>query len=475
MTDLAALLESAGVKPDTTGGRMELEHISMDLIQPDENNFYGIRDIDDLANSIATVGLLEPVLVRETHDGNFKLISGHRRFAAIRKLVEEGREDLKDVPCIVADDTDDDIVQLKLIWGNLQRKKTDAEIAQEAEQITGLLYSLQQKGHKFPGRIRDHVAKAVNISTGKAATLKYIRENLISVLLKEWEQSKISTAQADALAHLKRDWQQAIYAIRPKIDMDADTIKHIGVEMQKANTWCIGHKCGGDNRCVHLNARINACAKLHRWEGLRCMGCCKTCPSIAGCDRVCGRCSLEKAQAKAAQKEARATQKAEKAAQEAPERTILTEAYRRVGQLRKEKGIDCWGYLKVSEGYVYSGDIKRQEARESGKLNRNARMPGGIWAAEAIRLCNTADLLGCSVDYLLGRTDEVTPQKAEPLKWNEGFPDDEGTYICLVSESGIGKCVYDLEFDGEKWRGLLMMDGDSVIGWMPMPKEVPGC
>ena len=36
-------------------------------------------------------------------------------------------------------------------------------------------------------------------------------------------------------------------------------------------------------------------------------------------------------------------------------------------------------------------------------VSLNDRMPGSIWAREAKRLIETADLLGCSIDYMLGR------------------------------------------------------------------------
>jgi ParB family chromosome partitioning protein len=44
------------------------------------------KDIDELANSIAKIGLLEPIIVAPTADGKFEIITGQRRFLAHQRL-----------------------------------------------------------------------------------------------------------------------------------------------------------------------------------------------------------------------------------------------------------------------------------------------------------------------------------------------------------------------------------------------------
>ena len=82
--------------------REQIEYISIDLIVDDPNNFYELSEIDALAENIECVGLLDPLRVRQHPDDESLVIivSGHRRRAALRKLVDEGREDLRNVPCI---------------------------------------------------------------------------------------------------------------------------------------------------------------------------------------------------------------------------------------------------------------------------------------------------------------------------------------------------------------------------------------
>src|SRR5579859_2222891 len=49
-----------------------------------------LRNIEDLATSVRTYGLLQPLVVRRaTRDGkSYQLVAGHRRFAAMKLLAE---------------------------------------------------------------------------------------------------------------------------------------------------------------------------------------------------------------------------------------------------------------------------------------------------------------------------------------------------------------------------------------------------
>ena len=80
-------------------------------------------------------------------------------------------------------------------------------------------------------------------------------------------------------------------------------------------------------------------------------------------------------------------------------------------------------------------DADHLSVLESGKVKLTDRMPGGIWASEAQHLIAVADLLGCSVDYLLGR-DAPEPQQKAVSCWNTGDPEDCGEYIVVYGFRG---------------------------------------
>lgn len=213
--NLADALAAAGVNLDT-GRPMEIERVSIDLIVPDEKNFYELSELEALAASIATVGLQQPLLVRPMQGDESQVIitSGHRRHAALKMLIEQdGREDLRDVPCIIAPaDENPHLTQLKLIMANsTARKLSSADQAKQAEQIEELLYQLKEDGMEFPGRMRDHVAEACRISTGKLARLRVIQKKLIPPLREEWERGELTDEKAHNLANASEDIQQAAF------------------------------------------------------------------------------------------------------------------------------------------------------------------------------------------------------------------------------------------------------------------------
>ena len=72
--------------------------------------------ITELAKSIETQGLLQPVVVREVTDGTYEIISGERRFRAMSQLAWET------IPVLIRDDVDDTkMLELALVE-NIQRE-----------------------------------------------------------------------------------------------------------------------------------------------------------------------------------------------------------------------------------------------------------------------------------------------------------------------------------------------------------------
>jgi ParB/RepB/Spo0J family partition protein len=88
-----------------------------------------LRDIDELAASIAAYGLLQAVVVRPT-DGRYVLVAGHRRLAAVQSL------GWTRVPATVREVDDSDAYVLTLVE-NLQRN--DLSPREEAQALEVLI------------------------------------------------------------------------------------------------------------------------------------------------------------------------------------------------------------------------------------------------------------------------------------------------------------------------------------------------
>ena len=83
------------------GNAHRIVYIDIDNIVSNPRNFYGLRDIDSLAGLIAVSHMVEPLIVCPEEDGKYMLLSGHRRRAAVQKLLEDGDYEERKLPCII--------------------------------------------------------------------------------------------------------------------------------------------------------------------------------------------------------------------------------------------------------------------------------------------------------------------------------------------------------------------------------------
>ena len=79
----------------------QIVYIDIDDLESNPKNFYGLRDVDALAGLIAVSHLVEPLTVSKKADGKYRIISGHRRRAAVEKLLTEGVYSERKLPCII--------------------------------------------------------------------------------------------------------------------------------------------------------------------------------------------------------------------------------------------------------------------------------------------------------------------------------------------------------------------------------------
>jgi len=200
--------------------RKKLEYIELHLIDTNPRNYYSMDGIEELAANIQLLGLMEPLIVKDT-GGRYMLISGHRRRAALRMLAESG--DLPEgmhwkVPCIVEsgpvlageeqlDRKDLEKAralaeELKLIFANSDtRILSSADTAQQVRRIRELFTELKDLGYEFPGRMRDHVAAAAKVSATRVARLDVIEKGLTEEVLRDaWEDGDLRETTAYEIA-----------------------------------------------------------------------------------------------------------------------------------------------------------------------------------------------------------------------------------------------------------------------------------
>ena len=209
--DLGAYLQDAGVKNER--GDEQIVRIDLDLIVPDPNNFYSLDGIDELAANIETVGLLDALRVRPV-DGKYMIVSGHRRRAAILLIRDGGSDMFRDgVPCIVEyGEASDAMRELRLIYANSStRVMSSADLSKQAERVTELLYELKAQGVEFPGRMREHVAAACQVSEAKIARLHAIKKNLRDTFRLLFDSGRLPEGLAYRLSQEDDAVQQSLF------------------------------------------------------------------------------------------------------------------------------------------------------------------------------------------------------------------------------------------------------------------------
>ena len=173
-----------------------------DLV-PSQENFYHVDD--ELKRSIELVGILQPLLVSRPENGKYRVIAGHRRRLAVLSLLEEGKEEMRFVPCVFKKEDVRD--RLALIMANRFRDKTDWEKMMEAIQAEELAKELK-KEYSLNGRIREVLAEITGTTEAQLGRYKSIYNNLSARLMKYFKDSVINVSVAVELCGMSAAGQE---------------------------------------------------------------------------------------------------------------------------------------------------------------------------------------------------------------------------------------------------------------------------
>ena len=195
-----------------------LKMIDIDIIEPNKNNFYEMSEIEALADDIERQGLMTALVVSEQNGGKYELISGHRRLAALKSLIADGRRRNGKVPCFIKGAKPNTETELDLIMLNAtQRKYSDADTMREYEELTRIFKELEAEGKTIKGRIRDRIAEALNVSPAQVGKLDNIKHNAIPDVEQAVKSGDMSISTANEVAKLAPEKQQEIITEKPKI------------------------------------------------------------------------------------------------------------------------------------------------------------------------------------------------------------------------------------------------------------------
>lgn len=175
-----------------------------------ESNFYSQDNIQELADSILTVGQQQPTVLGRVN-GEYRIISGHRRNLANKMLIEQGHEEYKSVRYYYRDMTEA-MIELSLLVGNAYNRELTAweKTEQAARLKAALIKARDEDGLEIQGKLRDVIAELLNESPTNVARMDSINNNLTDEAKEQFKNGNMGITAAYEASKLPEEEQQAI-------------------------------------------------------------------------------------------------------------------------------------------------------------------------------------------------------------------------------------------------------------------------
>ncbi len=471
--NLAELLGDAVPNLDTASVRDQIDYIDIELLDDDPKNFYELSGVEELASNIELFGLQQPLRVRPNPEaeGRYIIVSGHRRRAATRLLVDEGKDKFRLIACIKERPEGSDALQeLRLIYANSDtRRMTPAEISRQAERVEALLYQLKEEGYEFPGRMRDHVAEACQVSKSKLARLKVIREGLSSDFMEAFEKNSLTEQVAYALSRLPTDMQYRLFRVASIKDLRGYAVEQIQRMYENGTRWEPQMTCPNGKPCGHGDAALRHdldCYHEACGGNTCCLNCSRATRDWSPCERMCSKAKAQR-----------------KANKEAEDKRMAAEEAKRINKYQKQTqrfakrllaAIDASGVSDKTEiqwgNYEASLRVSTIRDYANGKFVDDTRWYAARLDPEKLtRPIDVAKKLGCSADFLLGLTDEISSRsevRSGALWYPMDIEPEIGQRIIVVANDGFAEdATYE---SGESLTSI--SDWDDLVCWTPAPK-----
>jgi ParB family chromosome partitioning protein len=171
--------------------------IDIDNLKESPDNFFEVNRVEELADTILGQGYVkENLIVRQIEGIEYEIISGHRRTAAVRLLIERGESISRKLPCLVQTYESEDHKNLDIVFMNTSaRRISDAELFKSYEIVNSSLQNLKLEGVKF-GQTQKTLAEILGISTGHTAKLQIIDKYATDEVKEAVEKGEISINKA---------------------------------------------------------------------------------------------------------------------------------------------------------------------------------------------------------------------------------------------------------------------------------------
>ncbi len=134
---------------------LDLESITVNPFQPRSN--FDDESLNELADSIRQLGLIQPITVRKLGFNSYQLVSGERRYRASKKI------GLKQIPAYIRIANDQESLEMALVE-NIQRQDLDpVEIALSYQRLIDDIGLTQEKLSERVGKKRSTITNYLRL------------------------------------------------------------------------------------------------------------------------------------------------------------------------------------------------------------------------------------------------------------------------------------------------------------------------
>lgn len=204
-------IDSNKVDTFKTKEAFDIQYIDISKIVKNKFNFYPIINIDELARDIEENGLSHNLMVRPLDD-KYEIISGERRFTALKKLQESGMEEFNKLPCKVIE-ADDIQAMIMLIQANAQSRELTESLKLKQVKLLNELYAQKKKNKTMLTKeIQEEISKSLNLSISQVKKYEAISK-ATDTIQENFANNNLSFTDAASLARLSEKGQNVAMEI----------------------------------------------------------------------------------------------------------------------------------------------------------------------------------------------------------------------------------------------------------------------
>lgn len=198
------------------------ENIPHNLIIDNPDNIFSVNDteqeIEELASSIATMGLIHRPAVSAQADGTYLILSGHRRVRAMRDNLQ-----YETIPCEVYNNLSPDIESLIVYDANfvVRDNMTNEDKLVAYETYAEKLNAMKDSGEidsllGFTGSIQKYIAMRLGVSERTIRRFKKLSENLTEDERQKIRNGEMSMTEGKQIITERKE-EKAKKAKEPKV------------------------------------------------------------------------------------------------------------------------------------------------------------------------------------------------------------------------------------------------------------------